>query len=1125
MKLKQLTIHNIASIADAVIDFENGPLAENPIFLITGITGSGKTTILDSICLALYGKSPRIEKGDSARGADDELTAKDPRGLLRNGTADAFVKLLFTDNNGIDTIARWSVARANHNVTRRIQNVVRSVEAGAMKLTIFDEIDAYIEKVVGLTFAQFCKTTMLPQGEFAKFLTGKDNERAEILEKLTGTEIYREISKSIYSKTKVLKTEIELIKAKSEGVKVFNEEEISEYKNKIAEIQQKIIVVDAELKVLSDKKVWFDKAKQEQEKLERYAAEKQTASEKLAQPEVAADMLLVKDFENSSEIRALYKNREVKEVEIRGAQKNIDEDFAKAVEYKAGVANLEKDINSLAEELKRIQDNLAEDAENAEMYSNSNLIENQVKTVVDKKIQISNLRNRIAKIQSNLKKLVNDNIRESKEIKEKEASKICRIQELDQKRKDLGELNEAAVKDEKKHLETRVRQLSDLSTRCKDYNIAENALNDYKDKVKRNQADLSETETALNAAKTVFDDLQKNYAVAEELYNQTKNLCGDAAESLRQELHIGGICPVCGQKVSEVKTDVHFKKILEPVKEQLETVKVEKNAAERIMNQKQANCDSLKKTAKDLQQKDSEINNNYESVYNSYRSSDLYEEFASFEDVLSEIDKAKSLAETRISELDVILAKADACKTTMDDLNKEITGLSDALDILNRRQADFKEEKGRLETEIKSTEENICTNEKEVAILVKEIKTIVISPEWLGKFELSGIDFIRDLKKAAERYENWKTDSEQKLLLLNDKKKNIENIQQSLAELNKLYADLSNQFPEPKRVENLSLGCSNLVMHADLLQKQLNAACEEEQTLNANISAYHHAADALSADRVLELSGYTEADINQKRNTVNDLKTELSNKVALIEETNDTITRHEAVKPPMDENENLETVTGKIEELTQISKNLSAEKTTLETELKTNDERVKDLKDILAEKAKISEAYNGWKSLDKIFGAANGDTFSKIAQSYVLRDLLVYANQHLAQFTDQFSLVCKPGSLQILVKDHYNGDTLRHSNKISGGETFMISLALALGLASLNSGAVNVDTLFIDEGFGSLDEDTLSTVIDCLERLNKNNGKKVGIISHVKELRDRIFTQIQVTKPRNVSKVEVVVNN
>ena len=202
MKLQKLVIHNIASIEDATIDFEAQPLADSEVFLITGKTGSGKSTILDAICLALFADTPRLDgtkmQGETKDG-EANVTIKDPRQLMRRNTGEAFVSLTFMGSNGVHYEAKWSVARA-----RRMPN--GNIQSKSWQLTNLDtgftinrdkEINAEIQQAIGLDFSHFCRTTLLAQGEFTRFLNSKDDEKAAILEKITGVDIYSKIGKKV----------------------------------------------------------------------------------------------------------------------------------------------------------------------------------------------------------------------------------------------------------------------------------------------------------------------------------------------------------------------------------------------------------------------------------------------------------------------------------------------------------------------------------------------------------------------------------------------------------------------------------------------------------------------------------------------------------------------------------------------------------------------------------------------------------------------------------------------------------------------------------------------------------------------------------------------------------------
>ncbi|ALO43902.1 AAA family ATPase [Pseudoalteromonas phenolica] len=155
--------------------------------------------------------------------------------------------------------------------------------------------------------------------------------------------------------------------------------------------------------------------------------------------------------------------------------------------------------------------------------------------------------------------------------------------------------------------------------------------------------------------------------------------------------------------------------------------------------------------------------------------------------------------------------------------------------------------------------------------------------------------------------------------------------------------------------------------------------------------------------------------------------------------------------------------------------------------------------------------YEHWHLLDKLLGDATGKKLRNIAQTQTLKILLQYANQHLASLSKRYRLAVIGHSLNIAIIDKDMADEQRSVNTLSGGESFLVSLALALGLASLSSNKVNIGSLFIDEGFGTLDPETLSVALDALDALQAQ-GRKVGVISHVSEMSERVATQVQVKK-------------
>ncbi|HAZ74318.1 MAG TPA: hypothetical protein DCW53_03105 [Rikenellaceae bacterium] len=189
--------------------------------------------------------------------------------------------------------------------------------------------------------------------------------------------------------------------------------------------------------------------------------------------------------------------------------------------------------------------------------------------------------------------------------------------------------------------------------------------------------------------------------------------------------------------------------------------------------------------------------------------------------------------------------------------------------------------------------------------------------------------------------------------------------------------------------------------------------------------------------------------------------------------------------------------------------------------LDEDERKLKGKRDLIEKRDAARIVYDQWKTLDDLFGGAEGYAFKKIAQSYIMQDILNHANSYLRKIAPRYELTAQPGSLVILVRDTEEGG-VRSGNTLSGGEGFVISLSLALGLSSLAENSMSVDTIFIDEGFGTLSQEWLNSVMSALEKLNSTSGKHVGIISHIEDLQRRIPTVIEVKK-KNASTSEIFV--
>lgn len=225
---------------------------------------------------------------------------------------------------------------------------------------------------------------------------------------------------------------------------------------------------------------------------------------------------------------------------------------------------------------------------------------------------------------------------------------------------------------------------------------------------------------------------------------------------------------------------------------------------------------------------------------------------------------------------------------------------------------------------------------------------------------------------------------------------------------------------------------------------------------------------------------------------------------------------HEQLRPTLSEDDNMESLTEKINETEKLMNQLGERKGAILQLLKQDENDKKKLGKLIAEAEKKKGEYLKWARLNQWIGDAKGDKFRRIAQSYVLASLIYSANHYMKSLTDRYTLKVIPGSFVILLEDAYQGYVTRAASTISGGESFLVSLSLALALSDIGQ-RLSVDTLFIDEGFGTLSGEPLQNAINTLHTLHTQAGRHVGIISHVEELKERIPVQIQVIQEGNHS--------
>lgn len=432
-------------------------------------------------------------------------------------------------------------------------------------------------------------------------------------------------------------------------------------------------------------------------------------------------------------------------------------------------------------------------------------------------------------------------------------------------------------------------------------------------------------------------------------------------------------------------------------------------------------------------------------------------------------------------------------------------------------------EKKRTEqiNKIQTLQELIRNDQESAAHSLQTAREQISWPEWETDWHASPDDFILRLKQEASVYTQQQKREE---VLVNQR--NL--AQRALDEMKSLQQQIREEYPQweigtlhPQPVQVLTKDWSQLFAHVKALHQSQRHTRELQEKGTQALQDFLHQHPEFTQEKLEQLTVFLPEQIQswrEEQQKQNESRVAVRAKLELVLQQ---IRQHQDSKPELEEEVSLEKLKEQYEEQNRIIQDFNqqiGQKQNLLDENRKNEERLQGEKAI-EEKLKLD--YQKWERLRFYFGDQQGKTFRNIAQSFVLKELLHGANYYLKRLTDRYELECQAGSLTILLRDFYQGGTARPASTLSGGESFLVSLALALGLSSISQQSLSVNTLFIDEGFGTLSEGYLQTVMDTLEKLHQLGGKKVGIISHVSGLRERIKAQIQVRRIDN-SRSEIV---
>ncbi|MDD7796033.1 AAA family ATPase [Clostridium sp. 'White wine YQ'] len=1031
MRPLKLTISAFGPYASKeVIDFN--VLEGRNIFLITGPTGAGKTTIFDAISYALYGEASGTSR-----------TIDNLRSDFANEEDITYVELEFSLRGKNYYVKRVPVQPKKRTTSAELIYPDGSIVTGATNVT------KEVIELIRIDKNQFRQIVMLPQGEFRKLLESESKEREKIFREIFGTEEFNRIQFLLNIKKKELEEELKAInERRATNLRNINPGEDTFLMEKIKEKELNVTEVLGLLDTLLDK----DRAG-----LETVSQNKNTINEKL-------DNLREKYIKaQEGNLKLQEKENLIKEKEVLQNQKeeivNTEKKITlakKALE----VSFIEKSRNQKKEKLSKLREELILNA-------------NRVK---DGEIELTNAVKtlEIEEKKEDNKKVLQEKAANLNSIKEK-------IVAYGEKKKELQSLNINLVKEKeenealKKKIDLNNAEILKIDEELKETLKAETLKERLESKYREINNSLKEVRELYSAEDKVtklledHNKLAKEYSKVEEEYKKSKTkyeMLDEAfkkgqAGLLASVLIEGDPCPVCGSTEHPKKAIIHegvpSEKELKESKESLEIIN---NRLKEKLNETTRVFTSIKEQRENIEGKKLNLKSLFKEEMWNLEGTEALKEIAV---IGKELAKDAKNLEDNLKEIKLKISNREKLEKDQKILSEEVEKLKKQQE---ERESIILNLFGRIQGEeklVKSFEEEIPEELRSLESLNKSINGLNI--------QIDNID--KEIKIAREKVTSLKANLSAAHEALVLKQKEIEDTEKELKEVIKEFED-------------------TLKKNSFLSEEEYRECFIAEEVINSleeKVKVYYQDLKSLS-DR-----------LNKSIEECKDLKLE-----------------------------DLEVLNEIIEKEKKVQEDIFNNEKELYTRISNNEAILERVKVINLQCEKEESKYN---IVGEIARVANGDNSQRITfERYVLAayfdDIIKAANLRLTKMTgDRYLLKRKEEKgkgrkqegLELEVFDNYTGKA-RHVKTLSGGESFKASLSLALGLADVvqsYAGGVTVDTMFVDEGFGTLDPESLDNAINCLIEL-QHNGRLVGIISHVPELKERIDARLEITPAKEGSK-------
>jgi len=1205
MKILAIRLKNLASLAgEQVIDFTAEPLASAGLFAITGPTGAGKSTILDALCLALFGSTPRLDSVsplNKVPEVDAEIGGGDERNLLRRGCGSGYAEVDFVGVDGHRYRARWEVKRAREKIDGRLQASSQSLtdlDSGTLlasgKKREFKEL---LEARLGLTLAQFTRAVLLAQSEFSAFLKADDNERGTLLEKLTDTGLYSRLGQAAFEAAKEAKEGLARLEQQAGGLQPLEPEQREVLENEHQAQLDELKALQQQLKALEAQRQWLSELQRlENEReaacqqlqdaedkrenlaearrildlfeqlapqrhrflrlqdlgplldkatdsLARLQHEEQAVQQRLAELQgqyraASAQLRSAEQARQDAEPRLVLARREEERLQHLNAdlaairEESIQADAA-ASAGEATLKQLEQQQQRTAEQLAALAKPLETSAALQPLCAAWDGYRPRLQQAVQlaarlqqgqRELPAREAQAQAAETQQNVAREALDNLQRERDSDVGLAEQLARLhRQLDDWRQ--AERETEALRElwsQQRALEASRRELADAAT--------------------EQQAELDSLVPLGKQARIDRDAAEQALKVTLAVLERQRLARSEKVEALRAALVPGEPCPVCGSHEHPwQQTDALVASLARHDDSEAERARQALQQQDQRLQELHDRHVALSTQLRQTQQRQSEVDAQLQALAprllalpahaplleqpEAERSPWLETQLTTLKGQITSASQRQQQLLTLQQRSETLQqawqAAREACVEATQRLARQRDALARDSQQLDEELAAFAEllPVEQLQRWREDPAQTFMQLDASIATRLQQLQAQAELSEELRQGEQRRSDEQLQQRHRQEKQASCQARlaEREKLLLACRQALRTSLGEQSSASAWQHQLDAAIQTARQtqagidQQLNESRLGLTRLHSEQQNCRQRHAELQQERDALNAELGAWRTAHPALDDTTLAQLLQMDEALLSEARQRLQQNAETLTRCRERLDGCLNRLASHQQQQAEVPEATQLQQAHAE-----QLQRCEQAEQRCAETRaaLLDDDKRRSQSQALLAQIDAARAEMQRWGRIAALIGSSDGGAFRKIAQAYNLDLLVQHANVQLRQLARRYRLKRGGSPLGLLVMDTEMGDELRSVHSLSGGETFLVSLALALGLASMASSKLRIESLFIDEGFGSLDPESLQIAMDALDSLQAQ-GRKVAVISHVAEMHERIPVQIQVQRQGN----------